>query len=105
MAISLIKNPDVLKWVSDNKRETKSKMLVVGFAAESQNLKTFAVKKLEQKKLDLICANDISLPGVGFNSSNNQLLVLDSDGNETSLPTMNKNEIAKRILEIICVKI
>ncbi|MGB0496294.1 MAG: bifunctional phosphopantothenoylcysteine decarboxylase/phosphopantothenate--cysteine ligase CoaBC, partial [Kangiellaceae bacterium] len=94
MQLTLIKNPDILKWVSDNKPE----IFVVGFAAESEKLKEFAKGKLKNKNLDMICANDISLPDLGFNSENNSVLLLNKNGKETLLPTMPKKEIAIKIL-------
>lgn len=94
MEINLIKNPDIISWVADQ----KPKPLVVGFAAESQNLKQFAEGKLRRKKLDMICANDISRSGLGFNSDNNQILMLSSKGKEVQLPAGCKSQIAHCIL-------
>ncbi len=94
MQISLKRNPDILAWVA----EQKNRPLVVGFAAESQNLKEFARKKLINKKLDLICANDISQKGMGFNSANNEILLLGKNNQETQLPAASKMDIAVKIL-------
>lgn len=107
MQLTLVRNPDILRWVSesrkkvnkdDKNKDRKNNIFVVGFAAESEKLKEFAMGKLKNKKLDMICANDISLPGLGFNSDKNALLILNKQGNETLLPAMSKKEIAKKVL-------
>ena len=97
MQLSLKRNPDILAWVG---AQTK-RPFVVGFAAESQNLREFAEKKLVNKKLDLICANDISRVGLGFNSDNNEVLILSKNHEEIKLPAANKMEIAVKILQQI----
>lgn len=97
MTLQLKRNPDILAWVGEQKAER----FVVGFAAESQSLKTFAKKKLEKKNLDLICANDISRQGLGFNSDNNQLLLLYRDGKEKLLDIASKDALAGDIMSEI----
>jgi len=97
MQLSLIRNPDILAWVGAQ----NNRPFVVGFAAESQNLKEFARKKLLNKKLDLICANDISQKGKGFNSEKNEILILDKNHQAIKLPFANKTDIAAKILEVI----
>jgi len=109
MQLTLVRNPDILRWVSesrdclnkdkeDQNKDRENKMFVVGFAAESEKLKEFAMGKLKNKNLDMICANDISLPNLGFNSEKNALLILNKQGDETLLPAMSKKEIAKKVL-------
>jgi len=97
MQLTLVRNPDILRWVSES-RNSDNNIFVVGFAAESENLKEFAMGKLNDKKLDMICANDISLPNLGFNSDKNALLILDKKGKETLLPAKSKKEIAIKVL-------
>lgn len=101
MQITLKRNPDILAWVA----EQKPRPLVVGFAAESQNLKEFAQKKLINKKLDLICANDISKSSIGFNSDHNEMLLLDKEGEEIKLSIAPKTKIAANILNAIRKKL
>jgi len=101
MQITLKRNPDILAWVA----KQKPKPFVVGFAAESQNLKEFAQKKLIDKKLDMICANDISNSSVGFNSDHNEMLLLDKHGAETKLSIATKSKIATNILITISKKL
>ncbi|MCW8879715.1 MAG: bifunctional phosphopantothenoylcysteine decarboxylase/phosphopantothenate--cysteine ligase CoaBC [Kangiellaceae bacterium] len=101
MSLNLKRNPDILAWVAKQAKRP----YVVGFAAESQKLKGFATRKLEKKKLDLICANDISCENLGFNSDDNQLLLLDKNGNENLLPIAAKEILAGQIIQHIANKI
>jgi phosphopantothenoylcysteine decarboxylase/phosphopantothenate--cysteine ligase len=74
-------------------------LLRVGFAAESENLLENARGKLERKRLDLIVANDISLPDSGFASELNKATILGRDGLELDLPSMAKYDLAHEILD------
>lgn len=74
--------------------------VTVGFAAETDNLLEDARKKLQQKKLDMIIANLVGIPGIGFDSKENQLSVLWAEGC-IELPRATKTELAKHLLEII----
>lgn len=73
--------------------------IVVGFAAETENLIENALKKLQQKRLDLIVANDVTEAGAGFDVETNIVHLIDSSGKVTSLPRMRKDRVARRILE------
>ncbi len=95
MNIELTKNPDIIAWVAAQEQRP----LVVGFAAESQNLEGFAKDKLQRKKLDMVCANDISKSGLGFNSDDNEIVIILADGNQVKLPANCKSEIASSILK------
>lgn len=75
--------------------------VVVGFAAESQDLEAQAAAKLERKRLDLIVANDITQPGAGFGGDTNEVLILDRTGKREHLSRRSKREVAKRIWERI----
>ena len=79
----------------------KTRQFVVGFAAETQNLIESAQEKLRKKKLDLIVANDISAPGIGFQSDNNQVTLIGSDKQIEKLPRMTKKEVANILLDKI----
>ena len=74
---------------------------MVGFAAESQSLEVFATNKLVNKKLDMICANDISDTNLGFNSDNNKILIIEKNASQLNLSAAPKHEIAKAIMERI----
>ena len=75
--------------------------MIVGFAAESENIVQSATEKLQRKQLDLIVANDISAPGIGFQSDNNQVVLIDRHSKAESLPLLSKIEIADILLDRI----
>ena len=81
--------------------EKKSNQLIIGFAAESENIVQSATEKLQRKQLDLIVANDISAPGIGFQSDNNQVVLIDRNARVESLPLLTKTEIADILLDRI----
>ena len=92
-------NPDILKEISARKN---GKMLV-GFAAETGELVANAAKKLKDKNLDMIVANDVSEAGAGFNVDTNVATILDRAGTVRSLPLMSKDELAEQILDHLLV--
>lgn len=75
--------------------------LLVGFAAETENLEDYAREKLERKGCDLIIANDVSRPGIGFDSPDNEVTILFRGGRTLKLPQMPKVELAGRIVGLI----
>lgn len=75
--------------------------IVVGFAAESQTLLEYAGKKLREKNLDMIVANDISRADAGFDVETNAATILKSDGSRVELPLQSKRELADRVLDEI----
>ncbi|WP_294963006.1 bifunctional phosphopantothenoylcysteine decarboxylase/phosphopantothenate--cysteine ligase CoaBC [uncultured Gilliamella sp.] len=97
LVIKLVKNPDIVASVA---ALNKQRPFVVGFAAETNDVKTYALKKLSAKNLDLICANDVSNKKIGFNSDQNALTVYWQNGEQT-LPLDNKNILAQQLLEIV----
>lgn len=76
----------------------KRPRVVVGFAAESQNLLSNASEKLKSKKLDMIAANDISADDAGFGVDTNRITLLFANGKQESLPLMSKTEVAETIV-------
>lgn len=88
---------DILETLGD----MKENQILVGFAAESSNLKENAKGKLERKNLDYIVANDISKPETGFASDENKVTIISKSGEEVSLEKMSKREVAKNIFDII----
>ena len=97
ISISLVKNPDILKEISQNKANT----IVVGFCAESENLIENAKAKIQNKGCDFLVANDISRKDIGFSSDENEVYILDKNLNITHIDKMSKSEIAVKILEKI----
>jgi phosphopantothenoylcysteine decarboxylase/phosphopantothenate--cysteine ligase len=73
--------------------------VLVGFAAETEDLLANARAKLEAKKLDLIVANDVSAPGAGFEHETNEVVILDAGGGEQHVPMTSKREAARAILD------
>ncbi|MCA1927610.1 MAG: bifunctional phosphopantothenoylcysteine decarboxylase/phosphopantothenate--cysteine ligase CoaBC [Calditerrivibrio sp.] len=96
--LKLIKNIDILKSISTMKREGQ---IFVGFAAETNDLEQNALKKLHDKKLDIIVANDISREDIGFNSDENEVRLFFKNSNTLSLEKMPKKNMAKKLLSII----
>lgn len=97
MEIILTKTRDILSEIA---KEYPGKVLI-GFAAESNNLIENSLKKIKSKNLDLIIANDITGKETGFGSDNNIVHIIDRNGSVTDLPLMSKNEIAHRILDMV----
>jgi phosphopantothenoylcysteine decarboxylase/phosphopantothenate--cysteine ligase len=86
---------DVLKAVAGGRRPR----IVIGFAAETDDLKQNALHKLHTKKLDLIVANDVTSQDSGFNADNNRVMLIDAAGKSETLPLASKAEVADRIVE------
>jgi len=97
MTIHMVKNPDIVASVA---AMTEGRPFTVGFAAETQDVEKYARGKLERKNLDMICANDVSVEGQGFNSSSNELHLY-WKGGDKSLPLDSKGALGFQILEQI----
>lgn len=97
MSIEMVKNPDIVASVA---ALNDHRPFTVGFAAETQDVTHYAKSKLAKKNLDLICANDVSVAGQGFNSNDNAITVYWKEG-EQSLTLASKQDIATQILTII----
>ena len=97
LLLNLHPTQDILEEVA----KKKTGQLIVGFAAESENLLQSATEKLQRKQLDWIVANDISAPGIGFQSDSNQVTLIDRNLNVESLPLLTKMEIADLLLDRI----
>jgi phosphopantothenoylcysteine decarboxylase/phosphopantothenate--cysteine ligase len=89
---------DILLSLSKQRIQSNQPKVVVGFAAETQNLLANAETKLKSKHLDLIVANDVSSPRSGFGVDTNQVTLLHSDGRIMPLPILNKSEVAERVI-------
>jgi phosphopantothenoylcysteine decarboxylase/phosphopantothenate--cysteine ligase len=97
--IELEATPDILKTVSGSPVDKKRFQVMVGFAAESQNLLENAAEKLKSKKLDFIVANDISASDAGFAVETNRVTILFANGARENLPLTSKMEVAEIIIE------
>lgn len=76
--------------------------LLAGFAAETDNLVENSRKKLVKKQCDAVIANDVSAPGVGFESNENELTILLPDQSSRILPRASKQSLAKELIKILC---
>jgi phosphopantothenoylcysteine decarboxylase/phosphopantothenate--cysteine ligase len=94
-ALELVRNPDILEEIG---RE-KGARVVVGFAAESQDLVPAARRKLERKRCDLVVANDVSRAGSGFDADDNAVVFVSPGGDTEELPLLPKREVAVRLLD------
>jgi phosphopantothenoylcysteine decarboxylase/phosphopantothenate--cysteine ligase len=92
LVLELVQTKDFLLEVPDT-------VLKVGFAAETEDLLNNAQKKLVEKRLAFICANDVSAPDAGFAVDTNRITILYKDGRQEELPLMSKREAAEKILD------
>jgi len=96
LIIELVKNPDILAELG---RLKKPGQVLVGFAAETENLLANARRKLTEKNVDLLVANDVTRPGAGFGADTNLVKLIYRDGRVEDLPLLKKTELAHRILD------
>ncbi|MFA6622122.1 MAG: phosphopantothenoylcysteine decarboxylase, partial [Candidatus Caldatribacteriota bacterium] len=99
--VKLAKNIDILKEAG----EKKTNQILVGFAAEAQDLLENTLTKLKTKKLDYIIANDITRKDSGFGTNTNKVIIIDNEGEKKDLPLMSKHKLAEHILNIIEIKL
>lgn len=97
LLLELVRNPDILATLAGRPDRPFS----VGFAAETQNLLDYAARKLRDKNLDLIVANDVANPSIGFNSEDNAITVIDRALQPTSFPQTSKAKIARQLITFI----
>ena len=95
--LDLVANPDILAQLGQTKRQ----QVLIGFAAETQNLLERARAKLSKKGADWLIANDVSNPAIGFNSDKNQVYVLGAQGQEVLLPQQSKTSLALAAWQVI----
>ncbi len=100
MTLELVQNPDIVASVANR----VDRPFTVGFAAETEQLETYAKHKLLTKNLDMIIANNVADTTIGFNSDDNTTIVFWRDGNQP-LPKMSKRNVAARIIELITQRI
>lgn len=96
MTLDLIQNPDLLEGL----REVAGHAVRVGFAAETADLEAEATAKLTRKGVHFLCANDVSRADIGFESTENEVVVFDDRGGRTVVPKASKLEVAERLLDL-----
>ncbi|MBI1728832.1 MAG: bifunctional phosphopantothenoylcysteine decarboxylase/phosphopantothenate--cysteine ligase CoaBC [Candidatus Rokubacteria bacterium] len=94
-SLDLVANPDILKELA----QKKGGAFLVGFAAETNDVRAHAADKLRAKGIDLLVANDVSQHGIGFEADDNQVILLDRWGGVLDLPRMTKIQVAHAILD------
>ncbi len=95
MQFHLTQNPDILKQVAP----LKNRQIVVGFAAETHDIEAEARRKMREKHLDLIVANDVNRPDSGFQVDTNEVTLMPREGEALPLPLLSKEEVAAKILD------
>jgi phosphopantothenoylcysteine decarboxylase/phosphopantothenate--cysteine ligase len=96
--ITLEPTPDILAGLAARKRPGQT---IVGFAAETDEVRKNAAAKLAAKGIDLIVANDVTAPGAGFEHDTNQVVIMDADGTEREVPLADKRAIAHAVFDAV----
>ena len=97
LSLELERNPDILQELG----EAKEDKILVGFAAETENLVQNAYDKLKRKNLDLVVANDVNKQGIGFGSDENEVIIIGARGRAKHVPKVSKEEVAHVILDAV----
>jgi len=100
LTLELERNPDILTGLAHR----KGRRIVVGFAAETHDVVAEARRKLREKRLDLIVANDVTAPGAAVGGDTNVVHLLDAAGLDEPLPQLPKEEVASRILDWVVTR-
>ena len=100
LVLTFVRDNDILKTLGENKKH----QILVGFAAESNDVVDNARKKIAKKNLDFIVANDITSSDAGFGSDDNKVIILSKDGEEIYLEKMSKRKVASKIFDTILRK-
>ena len=95
LTIELERTKDILKELG----RLKKHQLLIGFAAETNNIEEYALAKLKEKNLDMIAANDVSEKGSGFAADTNHIVLYKKDGQKTDLGFLSKEQTAKALLD------
>ncbi|MGM0395800.1 MAG: bifunctional phosphopantothenoylcysteine decarboxylase/phosphopantothenate--cysteine ligase CoaBC [Bacillota bacterium] len=95
MSVELTKNPDIAAFFG----KIKGSRIMVGFAAETDNIDEYAELKMKEKNFDFIVANDITKEGAGFKGDTNIVTIYDKSGHREEFPIMSKDELSSRILD------
>ena len=98
LTLTLIRNPDILATLAGHAQRPG---FCVGFAAETDDVLGYASDKLTRKNLDLIVANDVSQPGIGFNADDNAVTLIDRSLAQQPLPRASKHKLARQIIAVI----
>ncbi len=95
LSLNLIRNQDIAAFYGQKKK----KQIMVGFAAETNNVLEYALGKMKKKNFDFIVANDVTRAGAGFKTDTNIATIINKDGSMEEYPLMEKSQLAKKILD------
>ncbi len=98
LTIELFKNPDILRWASENRNNAQK---VIGFALETNNAEENALLKLKSKNLDMIVLNTLENKGAGFQGDTNKITILDKTNSKKEFELKSKTAVAEDIIESI----
>ena len=101
MVVELTRNPDILAAVKEQRGKTARPQIVLGFAAETQDVLAYGRDKLERKGLDFIAVNDVSRSDAGFATNTNQITLLSPAGVVAEFPLQDKYEVAVQIIQVV----
>ena len=106
LTLELVRNPDILQAIGEWKQAQPGGRgpVIVGFAAETNDLEHHALDKLNRKKCDFVVANDVSQAGAGFGVDTNIVSVYGSDGFAEQWPRLSKKDVARKVLELAAKK-
>jgi phosphopantothenoylcysteine decarboxylase/phosphopantothenate--cysteine ligase len=96
--VTLEATPDILAGLGTRRRPGQT---IVGFAAETDQVRQNAAVKLAAKGIDLIVANDVTAPGAGFEHDTNHVVIIDADGTEREVPLADKRAIARAVFDAV----
>lgn len=97
LTLKLVKNPDILKTLGKRKKSTQ---LLVGFAAETNDIISNAIQKIANKNLDWIAVNDVSRKDIGFSAGENEITLISRAGNLCHLPKQAKTKLASQMIRL-----
>ncbi|MFD0713662.1 bifunctional phosphopantothenoylcysteine decarboxylase/phosphopantothenate--cysteine ligase CoaBC [Paenibacillus sp. GCM10027626] len=97
LVLELERTTDILQTLGARKKG----QFLVGFAAETEQIETYAMDKLQRKNCDLIVANDVTAEGAGFNVDTNIVQVFGAEGRVASWPLLSKHEVAEKLLQLV----
>ncbi|WP_130860031.1 bifunctional phosphopantothenoylcysteine decarboxylase/phosphopantothenate--cysteine ligase CoaBC [Gracilibacillus phocaeensis] len=97
ITIELEKNVDILRYLGEH----KERQYLIGFAAETEDLEAYGRKKLQEKNLDAIVINDVSRSDIGFDSDQNEVVLITKAGNTWPIEQASKSAIAEQVIELI----
>ncbi|MEJ6656818.1 MAG: phosphopantothenoylcysteine decarboxylase, partial [Pseudomonas sp.] len=102
MTLTMVRNPDILATLASHDQRPA---FCVGFAAETDDVLAYASDKLTRKNLDLIIANDVSQPDIGFNSDDNAVTLIDRSLTQQPLPRASKRKLARQLIAVIAARL